>query len=453
MQDIDSLRTLVDEIHRSRGDLSPHDYLGHARSVGPRIDETLRGLDTLAAVEEHTDVLIEAARLMQATDLAEVSGDGALQDPHAGRHAEHLTALGLASGDPDLVFQGKANQLVTEIMQTTDRDAAERMLDLAEWLVVHPLRMNHEPLNQRIVRALDHLDSLLARPLDPALAAVDEEVATWIAAGPAQFNEDQVDRIVELIADRGEDLDLEAVQTLFDAAMSVLDPADKSIGTLVDRFRIAYEYYVALRFVDRAAAYQVLALAAAPLHESRQVVGAELLGEQGLAAVDMGTAGYRAAHNSPQWRPLLESAKETLLGGDGDVGKYIDALIHEGEFLAREDNPRDAFTSLNHAYSLARRERFLPAQVVASTGLARLYFLRSMHRDAANLFIDILTEYPQDTLTEKSDRLGYAMAELELALMHRFAGSHTTYEEMLGRAVTTMEELGLHRQVEQARAR
>lgn len=428
MPELDSLRTLVDEIHRSRRDLSPQDHLGHVQSLGPRIDDALRSLDTLAAVEEHTDLLIEAARLMQATDLAEIAGDEALQHPHAGRHAEHLVALGLASGDPDLVFHGKANQLVTELLQTTDPDAAVDLLDAAEWLVAHPLRRNHENVNQRIRVAVDHLHSLLT---------------------PTGPGEEDIDRIVELIAESGEELDFEAVQALFDEADAALDPEDESIGTLVDRFRIAYEYYVALRFVDRTAAFQVLARAAAPLHDSREFLG----GEAAVAAVEMGMAGHYAALNSPEWRAPLESAKEALVSGDGDVGEYIDALIHEGEFHVRENNPRDAFTSLNHAYTLAKRERFLPAQVVASTGLARLYFLRNMHREAANLFIDILREHPLSGLTERSDLLAYATAEVELALMHRFAGDHATYGEILNRAVRTMEELGLHQQAEQARAR
>jgi len=443
VQDIDNLRSLVHGMHQNR-------HAGHMHSVGPSVDGNLRSYDTLAEVADDADLLLEAARLMQATELADVSGDGALHYPFARVHAENLTALGLAAGDPEMVFLGKANLLVTEILQTNDRGAVDKLMERADWLVNHPLRHGNEKLNARIFQALDHVDSLRPDPVDPDLAAIDADVAEWVAA--REIGEEQVDHIVEVIGDLGAELKFDSLQYLYDATSGVLDPEDATVGVLVDRFRMAYEYYAALRFVNRGRALQELATAAGPLVDAEESLVREILGPAGAALLHVGEAGRYAVINSPQWRTPLARAKE-LLSDEDARADYIDALIHEGEFLMRENDPRDAFSALNEAYTLATAEEYLPALVVASIDLASLYFLREMHREAAALFLDLLKAHPLESQTERTDILAVALAEVEMALMYRFAGDHGTYETMLGRATRAMRELDLDSLAQQAAGR
>ncbi|MDO5668759.1 MAG: hypothetical protein Q4G50_02020 [Corynebacterium sp.] len=443
MQDTEKLRSLVSGMRQNR-------HAGYMHSVGPSVDANLRGYDTLAAVQDDADLLLEAARLMQATELAEISGDGALQYPFARIHAENLTALGLAAGDPEMVFLGKVNLLVTEILQTKDRSRVNQLMERADWLVNHPLRQENESLNSRIFQALDHVESLLPDPVDPQLAAIDAEVAEWVAS--RSIGRSQIDHVVEVIGDLGAELNFDSMQYLYDAVSGVIDPEDKTLGTLVDRFRMAYEYYAALRFVNRGRALQELASAAGPLADAEEADVRVILGAEGAALLHIGQAGRQAVINSPQWRAPLARAKE-LLDGEDARADYIDALIHEGEFLMRENDPREAFATLNQAYTLAMAEEYLPALVVASIDLASLYFLRDMHREAAALFLNLLQAHPLERQEERSDILAVALAEAELALMYRFAGDQATYETMLGRSTRALRELGLHSLANQAAER
>ena len=451
MQEFSALQTQVDQLTR---DIPTGMVLEHARDAFQQVDGHLQRIGTLASVQGHKELVLRAAKQAHFLNLVDDLGPEAMTQPEARELGEQLTAFGLAAGDPELVFLGKANMLLAEASRSVDPDSRDSLIDALGQLAEHPQAADHPTVGRQIPALVELLRDVPQAEPDPQLLLIDHQIATWMAEEPTELGEEQVDRFVELIEANGEELDIDAVELLFTTATSAIDPGEDSVGPLIDRLRISNAYYRAMRFVDRTAAYRALGSAAIPLYGGDLEWLWENFGDPLAASVALGAAGRYAALNSSEWRAPMGEVKELLSGAVGGENEYIDALLHEGEFLVREGDFRAGFDSFSRAFTMAKAESLLPAQVSAGVGLVSLYFRQNMHREAADLFIGILAEHTRESLGDSAtDLFALAQAEAELAQMYRLAGDHQTYGELLLRATSTMEELALPDQAQHARNR
>lgn len=158
---IESLRDWVEETSRVRAGGNSTVVNAQFFRRNPQVDDVMQSLTTLRSVAKNTELFLTAGRQMQGVLLPQDYGHSVLRHESTETHGISLMALGLASGDPEAVFVGRANRLLGEAIVLEDPVRAEALAGLLRELADNPCCDRQAEIAEQIPRALARLEQMI----------------------------------------------------------------------------------------------------------------------------------------------------------------------------------------------------------------------------------------------------------------------------------------------------
>lgn len=374
-----------------------------------------------------------------------------------------LAALGLASGEPDAVFVGRANLFLMESITVAEQERAAELANALGSLLAHPALAAHPEIGSSVLNALSRLQQIVEAPSEePSLLRLRApEIADWIDQGIATFTEVQMDHILEVLFEDFDGVDtVEFVETVFTEVRDALE-SDPAFGTsaMQDKDTIHYinltrQYYWLTKdqtpATSRGCFYEMIEQLNF-LANSESFI--HLPGQNWAALCHaVAFAPEEVADDDMRFHYMEQAAMHYA---DNVIAEDLaEVMVFIARHFAERGEYRLALETLAEVTCMDARTDLTPQLADAAITKSLVHSVMGEHAEAVGVIDDFLGELPDPAFADRSNvnaharvieeraRLALAVGETalnrnllhEAAQLYRSVGNHDAADEVLRRA-------------------